>query len=156
MRQALLFLSAMAFFAWLPAKPTLAQDNLLKVYVADKILTMDPGLPEATAVAVLNGRIAAVGDLEDLTALTDRFPHEIIRTFEDKVIVPGFIASHEHPIIAANTITHRPLVAFYSTPNPFGTDISGVSSKEEALQRLKDAVARDPESTETIFTWGMT
>ena len=143
-----------AVAALLPTLPAWAQDDTLTVYVAQKIITMDPGLPEATAVAVKDGRIAAVGDLDDLQALIDRFPHVIDRTFEDKILVPGLIASHEHPILAANTITNRPLVAFYSTPNPFGTDIAGVASKEEALERLKETVARDPESTETIFTWG--
>lgn len=143
-----------AVVALLSASSAWAQADKLTVYVAEKIITMDPGLPEATAVAVKNGRISAVGDLEDLQALIDRFPYEIDRTFENKIIVPGLIASHEHPIIAANTITNRPLVAFYPTPNPFGTDIAGVANKEEALARLRDAVARDPDSTETIFTWG--
>lgn len=138
----------------IPAWTSWAQDKELTIYVAEKIITMDPGLPEATAVAVQNGRIAAVGDLEDLEALTRRFPHEIDRTFEDKILTPGLIASHEHPLLAANTITHRPLVAFYSTPNPFGTDVSGVSNKEEALQRLRDVVESNPASQETIFTWG--
>ena len=56
--------------------------------------------------------------------------------------------------MAANTITRRPLVAFYPTPNPLGTDISGVSNKEEAFARLREAVEKDPDSTETLFTWG--
>ncbi len=138
----------------LPGLPGWAQDETLTVYIAEKIITMDPGLPEATAVAVKDGRIAAVGELEDLQGLIDRFPHVVDRTFENKILVPGLIASHEHPILAANTITNRPLVAYYSTPNPFGTEIAGVASKEEALDRLRDAVADDPGSTETIFTWG--
>lgn len=128
--------------------------GLLKVFTASKILTMDPGLPTATAVAVLDGEIAGVGDLEDLQALLDRHSHEIDRTFENMIIVPGLIAAHEHPLLAANTITNRPLVAYYPTPNPFGENIAGVASKEEAMRRLKAAVARDPESTETLFTWG--
>lgn len=149
-----LFSSAISTILLIVVSPSWAQDTEVTVYVADKIITMDPGLPEATAVAVRDGRIAAVGELEDLREFTDRFPHTIDRTFEDKIIVPGFIATHEHPIIAANTITNRPLVAFYPTPNPFGTDIAGISSKEEALDRLREAVANEPDSKETIFTWG--
>ena len=95
-----------------------------------------------------------MGDLDDLQAWTENLPHTIDRTFEDKILVPGFIASHEHPLVAANTITRRPLVAFYPTPNPFGMDISGVEDKEEAFKRLRDVVERDPDSTETLFTWG--
>ncbi|MEM9045023.1 MAG: amidohydrolase [Pseudomonadota bacterium] len=148
----LLFGALAVLAAW--ATPALGQDQMVTVYIAEKIITMDPGLPEATAVAVKDGRIAAVGEFEDLASWIDQFPHEIDRSFEGKVLVPGLIASHEHPILAANTITHRPLLAFYSTPNPFGTDIAGVASKEEALDRLRDEVARNPSPDETLFTWG--
>lgn len=130
------------------------EEDIVTVYTAKKIITMDPGLPEATAVAIQGGRIAAVGDLSDLKAWTDAFPHKIDETFQNKYLVPGFIASHEHPLLASNTITRRPLTAFYSTPNPFGTDISGVSSKEEALARLRKAIDKEPNSTETLFSWG--
>lgn len=131
-----------------------ATDDPVTVFTAKKIITMDPGLPEATAVAVRGDRIAAVGDLDDLQAWTENFPHRIDRTFEEKILVPGFIASHEHPLVAANTITRRPLVAYYPTPNPFGMDISGVEDKDEAFKRLRDVVGRDPDATETLFTWG--
>lgn len=145
---------ALALAAFLIATPGNAADDNLVIYVAKKIITMDPGLPEATAVAVRGGKIAAVGDLADLEAWTVNLPHTIDRTFEDKILVPGLIASHEHPLLAANTITRRPLVAFYPTPNPFGMDISGVKDKDEAFRRLRDIVEKDPGSTETIFTWG--
>jgi len=36
----------------------------ITVFTARRIHTMDPSLPEATAVAVRNGRIVEVGDLE--------------------------------------------------------------------------------------------
>lgn len=136
------------------ASITGAQDDPIQVYVAKKIITMDPGLPEATAVVVQNGRIAAVGELEDLVEWTERFPHEIDQTFEDKILVPGLIAAHEHPLLAANTITRRPLLAYYPTPSPLGPDIVGVKDKEEALARLRRAVESEPDSRETIFTWG--
>ncbi len=143
------------FFAILLfALPASAADNSIKIFVAKKIITMDPGFPEATAVAMRDGRIAAVGDLGDLEAWTRSFPYTIDKTFEDKILVPGFIAAHEHPLVAANTITRRPLVAFYPTPNPFGADISGVSTKEQAFERLREAVEKNPDSTETLSSWG--
>ena len=39
-------------------------DNELVVYTAKKIITMEPAMPEASAVAVADGRIVAVGTLE--------------------------------------------------------------------------------------------
>lgn len=146
---------AVALFAvLLLSLPAHSNSDKVTIFVAKKIITMDPGLPEATAVAVRDGQIAAVGDLGDMEAWTRRFPHTVDKTFEDKILVPGFIAAHEHPLVAANTITRRPLVAFYPTPNPFGADISGVPNKEKAFARLRDAVERNPDSTETLFSWG--
>lgn len=124
------------------------------VYVAKKVITMDPGAPYATAVAVQGGRVAAVGSLADMDAWIERFGATIDRTFADKVLVPGFIAAHEHPIVAANTITRRPLIAYYSTPNPFGPDIEGVRTKEEALARLREFAESNRADVSTIFTWG--
>ena len=69
--------------------------------VAEKIITMDPGLPEATSMAVQDGWIAAADDLDDLQLLLNRFPHQTDHTFEERILVPGLIASHEHPILAA-------------------------------------------------------
>jgi len=130
------------------------ESDEVTIFIAQKILTLDPGMPEATAVAVQNGRVAAIGALEDMKPWIDGFPFRIDPTFADKVLVPGFIAAHEHPMIAANTITQRPLVAFYPTPNPFGPDIEGVPTKEAALARLRDFAESDPDDTSTIFSWG--
>jgi hypothetical protein len=47
------------------------------VFTARKIVTMDPGWPEATAVAVQDGRILSVGTLDDLQPWLRRFPHTI-------------------------------------------------------------------------------
>jgi predicted amidohydrolase YtcJ len=38
----------------------------MTVFPARRIITMDPELPEATAVAVLGDRITAVGPIEDV------------------------------------------------------------------------------------------
>ena len=43
----------------------------ITVYTARKIRTMEPSLPEATAVAVRDGRIVEVGSLETLKPWLD-------------------------------------------------------------------------------------
>src|SRR3990167_5131875 len=48
-------------------------NNHITVFVAKKIITMDPMWPEATAVAVQNGKILSVGSLEDLKPWLSRF-----------------------------------------------------------------------------------
>ena len=47
---------------------------MIRVYVARKILTMNPAQPVATHVAVCDGRILAVGDLQDMRRWTDAAP----------------------------------------------------------------------------------
>lgn len=135
--------------------PAWAQDaDQVTVYVAKNIITMDPGRPNATAVAVRDRHILAVGSEADMKPWTDRFPYEIDRTFADKILVPGFIAAHEHPLLAATSILRRPLVAYYPTPNPFGPDIPGVKDKAEAMGRLKDYDRESKDKESTIFAWG--
>ncbi len=57
------------------------QDHRLRS--AQDLSTMDPGWPEATAVAVKDGRILSVGTLKDLKPWLDRFPHEIDKHFQE-------------------------------------------------------------------------
>jgi predicted amidohydrolase YtcJ len=68
----------------------------MTVFVAEEIITMDPGWPEATAVAVRNGRIISIGSLDDLKPRLDKNPYKINRTFEDNVLLLGFIEPHGH------------------------------------------------------------
>ncbi len=49
------------------------------VYVAREILTLDPDKPSADAVAVVNGRILAVGELSEVEALLGDQPYDIDR-----------------------------------------------------------------------------
>ena len=88
------------------------------VYTAALIRTMEPALPEATAVAVQEGRIVAVGTLEDMEPVLRLRGGQVDRRFEDQVIVPGFIDPHVHPSLPANLI-----LVPSSTPFGIVTDI---------------------------------
>jgi imidazolonepropionase-like amidohydrolase len=79
--------------------PVLAKPTMITVYVAKKIVTMDPDLPEAKAVAVSDGKIISVGSLADLKPWLDQYPHQINRQFENKVLYPGFVDPHNHPLM---------------------------------------------------------
>ena len=73
----------------------------LVIYTAQKIITMEAALPEASAVAVADGRIVAVGSLKSLSSWSDQKEVRIDRRFENKVIMPGFIDPHVHPSLPA-------------------------------------------------------
>ncbi|MDH3754752.1 MAG: hypothetical protein OEU32_12840 [Acidimicrobiia bacterium] len=51
---------------------TSPQDDLVTIHVARRSVTMHPGGPAATAVAVRGPRIVAVGSIEEVTAAVGR------------------------------------------------------------------------------------
>ena len=61
------------------------------VYTAALIRTLEPALPEATAVAVEDGRIVAVGSLEDMEPVLRLRGGQIDRRFESRVLVLSLI-----------------------------------------------------------------
>lgn len=125
----------------------------ITVFIAKKIVTMVPGRPEATAVAVRDGRILSVGSLEDLEPWLKSGPHTVDRTFADKILYPGFVEAHGHPLIGGIALS-RPLLTYLPTPNAYGPDFPGVKTQAEALAMLARYVqaARSPD--ETVLCWG--
>ena len=69
-----------------------------KIYRAKKIITMDANQPAATHVSVRDGRILAVGSLEDVSGWGEA---PVDERFADKVLMPGLIDPHLHPSMAA-------------------------------------------------------
>ena len=63
------------------------------IFRAKKIVTMNPSNPEATHVAVRDGRILGAGSLEELTGWGE---YDLDDSFQDKVLVPGFVEAHAH------------------------------------------------------------
>ncbi len=135
----------------LSAKPQQATEKVT-VYVARKIVTMDPGWPTATAVAVKDGRILSVGTLEELQPWLKRFPYDIDKRFAKQVIYPGFVEAHGHPVMGSVAISLPPL-SFFPLRNPYGPDFPGVKTREAAMQALTKYVKAAKPGT-TVLTWG--
>lgn len=129
------------------------KDKKITVYVAKKIVTMDPGWPYATAVAVQDGRILSVGSFEDLKPWLDKHPYEINTSFKDKVMYPGFIEAHGHPVMGGIAISLPPLT-YYPLRNPYGPEFPGVKNYSEMITKLKEYVAQAKSPDQTILTWG--
>lgn len=136
-----------------PGHSAPAAESPVTVFVARKIITMDPGWPVATAVAVQNGKVLSVGSLEDLTPWLAGRVHTIDRTFADLILLPGLIEAHGHPIIGGSSLT-RPLLTFLPTPSPYGPPFPGVKTREEALAKLRTYVAQTKAADETVLAWG--
>jgi predicted amidohydrolase YtcJ len=97
-------------------------------------------------------RILATGTLDELTAAAGNQPFRIDTTFADQVIVPGFIAQHDHPLLAALTMTSE-IIAIEDWVLPQGTS-KAAKSREEYLERLAEAEAGINDPDELLLTWG--
>jgi predicted amidohydrolase YtcJ len=123
----------------------------LRVFVARKIITMDPALPAASAVAVRGDRIVSVGSLESLAPWLEKYPYEIDRTFAEDVLLPGLIDPHLQPMMAAVILPMR-----FATPDPWdlpGRRVRGLRGAEAYQRRLRELETETPPG-EILFVWG--
>lgn len=123
------------------------------VFVAKKIVTMDPSIPEATAVAVSDGRILSVGSLEDMKPWTNQYPTQINQQFADKIMYPGFIEAHAHPLLAGIVYSH-PVITPSPLARPWGPAFPGLATVEAVIEQLKKYSAEIKDSKQTLLSWG--
>jgi predicted amidohydrolase YtcJ len=138
----------------LMATSVAAQDvpSQTTVFVAKKIVTMDPTRPTATAVAVRDGRILGVGSVADLEPWLKSGPHVIDERFKDKVLMPGLIDPHMHPMLGALQFG-----TFWITPEAWdimGTKTPATIGHDAYMKALKAAFAADPKTDPIFMTWG--
>jgi hypothetical protein len=76
------------------ASAAMAQEVADVIYTGGTILTIDDANPHAEAVAVTNGRIVAVGPLEDVSKL--KGPGTRMVDLGGRTMLPGFIDPHGH------------------------------------------------------------
>lgn len=130
----------------------MADTSSITVFVAKKIITMDPTRPQATAVAVRDGKIVGVGSLTDLKPWLKDNPHTIDQQFKDKVLVPGLIDPHMHPMLGAIQFGTK-----WITPEPWdvmGEKTPATVGHEAYVTALKAAFAADPKTEPMFITWG--
>ncbi|MFT7288280.1 MAG: putative amidohydrolase YtcJ [Halieaceae bacterium] len=72
------------------------------IVVGGRLLTMDPDQPEAEAMAIRGDRILAVGSRSDMENL--RGPATVMVDATGMTVVPGFIDSHSHPLLAEEAV----------------------------------------------------
>ena len=88
-----------------------AAPSAVTVYEAAKIITMEPSLPSARFVAVADGIILGTADtLAELEPWTRGRPVTVDRRFVSRVLMPGFIDPHVHPMQAA-VMLNLPFIA---------------------------------------------
>ena len=140
------------FSTWASSSSSIAQDERLTVFVAKKIITMDSTNPEATAVAVRGNRIVAVGSMADLAPWLEEYPHEVVMTFADKILMPGLVEPHLHPMLGAIQ-----LQVDWATPESWvlhDARVDGITTPEDFRERITELLAQNTNTTELYTVWG--
>lgn len=123
------------------------------IYAARKIVTMDRNLPEATHVAVRDGRILAVGGA-DCAEQWGGGRHD--DRFADAVLTPGFVEGHAH--LMAGAMWNYPYVGVHDRHDAEGELWPGLTNIEDVIARLKRREAGMTEAGEPadkpLYAWG--
>ncbi|MCP3919345.1 MAG: amidohydrolase [bacterium] len=85
---------ALFFLALLPLPLPLAQDAPELILTGGRIVTVDEETPEASALAIQDGLVLAVGDDERIAALAGEDTRVI--DLEGALAIPGFVEGHAH------------------------------------------------------------
>ena len=123
----------------------------ITVFEAARIITMEPGYPEARFVATADGIILGLGQtLEELEAWTRNRKVTVDRQFAKRILMPGFIEPHIHPM---QTIMMLPIP--FISPEEWqlpGKTYPAARGKAQYEQRLREELAK---SNDKLFiTWG--
>jgi predicted amidohydrolase YtcJ len=94
----------------------------------------------------------SVGALEDLYPWIENNQYEIVETFKEKIIMPGFIEPHSHPIMGGLMLS-LPLLSFFDQPSPCGYSFKGLKTKSEALERLEEYNKSLTEPEKALVAW---
>jgi predicted amidohydrolase YtcJ len=82
--------------------------------------------PRVQAVGVKNGKIAAVGSLDELTKAKGN--DTLVLDLKGKTVLPGFIDSHMHPVLTGMVQA--------------GVDLSAVHTIDDTLVKIKKRVEK--------------
>lgn len=115
---------------------------------AKKIITMNSYTPEATHVAVRDGRILGVGTEADLTGWGAMEPDD---SYADKVLMPGFVEGHCHA--KEGGIWDNPYVGYLDRWDPDGGHWPGADSMAKVVDRLSE-IERGMQGEDPLFAWG--
>lgn len=119
------------------------------IYRTRKILTMNPRQPHAEAVAVRDGRILAVGPLEEVRAWPDGRMDD---RFAERVLMPGLVEGHAHTLEGG--FWEYCYVGYYDRVAPDGTAWKGLESIDDVVARLKKAERQLPDAETPLMAWG--
>lgn len=117
------------------------------IYKAKKIITMDKNKPTASYIAVENKKIVGVGDEDLINSMPGA---KVDTTFEDKIILPGFVEAHSHA--TEGSMWQYPYIGFFDRNSPDGKLWKGMKNKEDILDLLRDQL--NESKVDKMMAWG--
>ena len=122
------------------------------IFIAKNVITMERGAPPAKAIAIAGKRIIAVGSLQEVKAALGARAFTLDATFESKIVMPGFIDQHLHPILGALSLAIE-VISTEDWALP-GKAAKAANSPADYMTRLKTAEAGLKNPKEWLLTWG--
>ena len=122
----------------------------ITVHRARRVHTLDPNRPEATCVAVRDGRVLAVGSLDDVSGWG---PHDLDERHADRVLLPGLVEGHSH--LMAGTMWQHAYCGWYDVPDPDGRIAGGARSLDAVIGTLRAHAQRLSDPAASVTGWGL-
>ena len=122
----------------------------ITIFRARRILTMNPARPEATHVAVQDGRILGAGTLDELAGWG---PYRVDDRFSEMVLMPGLVEGHSHA--SEGTFWRYLYLGRFDRMAPDGKVWPGLGSIEEIVGRLVEGERALATPAEPLAGWGL-
>jgi predicted amidohydrolase YtcJ len=120
----------------------------ITVYAAKKIFTMNPSRPQASHVAVRDGRVLAVGSYEDVSSWGE---HTLDDRFADKILMPGFVEGHAHAM--EGSLWSKVYCGWFDRSDPDGVTWQGLKSIDAVIERLRTAADALDDPAAPVSGW---
>jgi predicted amidohydrolase YtcJ len=122
------------------------------IHTARRVITMEPCNSDATAVATSGSQIVAAGSLPEVKAFLGSRDYMVDDSLSSKVILPGLIDQHLHPILGALALAVD-VIAPEDWILP-GKTWKRATTAEQYRDRLREAASSSAGKDGWFFSWG--
>lgn len=119
------------------------------VFRAGKFLTMNPAQPEASCIAVRDGRILAVGSEGEVASWG---ADDTDARLAGKVVMPGLVEGHSH--LMEGGFWKYAYVGYHDRRGPDGRMWRGLRTFDEVVDRLGEFERAIGDPAEPLLAWG--